>query len=250
MRLNLRIANRVQQRLVIFIHQNYRPQPCPLLRANKQIPKTPRQPLDRVLNPILRFPAFKHLRQNILQSCPVFIILTVEVKIKNRIAPPRFRIITLKLFNLEPREKLPAALPISLHRRQQKTLAETTRPAEKVLTILPCQLPDKLRLISVYIILRSQFLKILNTDRQLTFHGGVPSIPFIRILSSAWVGTFTKRYTKRYMMTANDSYSAENTLTIKVCLMHHSRKKHLPAAILSVEIIVSDIIQYSICHYH
>ena len=185
MLLCLRIANRVQQRLVIFIHQHYRPQPGPLLRTYKQITKTSCQPFYRFLNTILRFPSFKLLRQNIIQSFLIFIVLSIEVKVKYRIFLPCVRIVTLKFFNLKSRKELPTAFPVSLHRRQQKALAETTRPAEKVLTILPCQLPDKLRLISVYIILRSQFLKILNTDRQLTFHGGVPSI---------WMAEFKNRY--------------------------------------------------------
>ena len=158
------IVQRLQQGLVVFIHEDDRPLPGLFRSPPYNAFEAQGKCCLRRLAAIGFFPCRQCVIENLVKTFLAVISCRVQVEVQDGAGRPG----RLQLLHRQPAEQLAPAGEVGLEGGNEQALAETARAAEEVVSSLHDQLMDHGRLVHVGVTVLAQTFKVLYSDR--VFH--------------------------------------------------------------------------------
>ena len=156
------LHQRVQDRLVVLVHQHHHPLPGLLVQSFQQICEAARRRQVFGCHPVAPFGRGELLHDACFQQPRLAKVAAAEVQPHHRM-PLRP---VVAVVDVEPREQLLVALEQLLQRVQEQALAEPPRARQEVVLALVEQPLDVGRLVDVVAVLLAQLAEGLQPDRQ------------------------------------------------------------------------------------
>ena len=168
MLLNIRKFDHIQQWFIILIHQDHPAFSGHAPGTAQQILEPDRKRGSWIFTTIKLFPFLQVSFKYSFECTGISVIVTIEVKVKNRIQLPSIGIFTQKSFNGKPLKTLSASFPVISQSGKQQAFPETSWPAEKILLTLIDQPIDIISFVRVKISVITNTREALYANRKFS----------------------------------------------------------------------------------